>query len=317
MNNEGRTYPIVSICCMAFNHAPFIRKCLDGFLMQEPPTGVDKDEIWYEILIHDDCSTDGTDAIIREYTEKYPDKIFPLYETENQYRKGKVIDAYNYDRAKGRYIAVCEGDDYWTDPKKLQKQVDWMDAHPEYSVCFHRVKHYNAYTGEYQNDACERLLDGKDGVDITNDIFFKGWYTQPLSTIFRTSMYDFSLPHVYRHYRDMHETYHLLQKGKGWLMSFFGGVRIKHQGGVASMISEQQLFDNTYELATEIFNANKDQYTRGYYITTLQWIIDKNQYIPKTKKIGYAYKVYKIDYNLRKLAKNILHILTLKKRIKR
>ena len=131
--------PIVSICCLTYNHAPFIRKALDGFLMQEPPTGVSADEPWFEILIHDDASTDGTDAIIKEYAAKYPDIIFPLYEEINQYTHGGKgnMDLFNYNRVRGKYIAYCEGDDYWIDAHKLQKQVDFMECHLEYSICTH------------------------------------------------------------------------------------------------------------------------------------------------------------------------------------
>jgi glycosyltransferase involved in cell wall biosynthesis len=294
---------------MAFNHAPFIRKCLDGFLMQAPPTGVLEDELWYEILIHDDCSTDGTDDIIREYVEKYPDKIFPLYETENQYRKGKVIDAYNYDRARGRYIAVCEGDDYWTDPNKLQKQVDFMEAHPEYSVCFHRVKHYNIYTGTYTDDKCGSLLKDKEGVDITNELFFKGWYTQPLSELFRVSMFDKSLPYKYKYYRDMHEAYHLLKEGKGRLLPFYGGVRIIHKGGISSMISHEKQFENAYNVAIELYEVNKDQYTRDYLIRTLQWIVDSSQNISKMKKLSHILRIYIMGHNVHNFVKNIWHLI--------
>ena len=95
----------------------------------------------YEILIHDDASTDRTADIIREYESKYPDIIKPIYQTENQYSKGISMNAtFNWPRAQGKYIALCEGDDYWTDPLKLQKQVDFMEAHPECSMCIHAVQ---------------------------------------------------------------------------------------------------------------------------------------------------------------------------------
>ena len=109
--------PLVSITCLTYNHAPYLRQCLDGFVMQKTSFPI-------EILIYDDASEDGTQDIIREYERKYPDLIKPIYQTENQYSKGvKVEFVYNYPRAKGKYIAFCEGDDYWTDPNKLQKQI--------------------------------------------------------------------------------------------------------------------------------------------------------------------------------------------------
>jgi glycosyltransferase involved in cell wall biosynthesis len=113
--------PFVSICCLTYNHEPFIRQCLDGFIMQ-------KTDFPIEVLIHDDASTDGTADIIREYEKKYPEIIKPIFQTENKYSKGiKISQTYNYPRAQGKYIALCEGDDYWTDPYKLQKQVDILE----------------------------------------------------------------------------------------------------------------------------------------------------------------------------------------------
>lgn len=129
-----RNHPAVSICCITFNHGPYIKSALDGFLMQQ--TTFD-----YEILIHDDASTDGTAQVIREYAARYPHIIKPILRQENQYSKGiSNISIFNFPRAGGRYIAMCEGDDCWTDPDKLQKQVDYLDAHPDCSLCFHSSK---------------------------------------------------------------------------------------------------------------------------------------------------------------------------------
>ena len=122
---------IVSISCITYNHARYIRQCLDGFLKQ-------KTNFRFEILIHDDCSTDGTTEIIKEYEQKYPGIVRPLYEEKNQYSLGKPIgtQVWNLPRAKGKYIAMCEGDDYWIDPYKLQKQVDFLESHPDYGMCY-------------------------------------------------------------------------------------------------------------------------------------------------------------------------------------
>lgn len=123
---------MTSICCITYNHENYIADAIESFLMQ-------KTDFSYEILIHDDASTDRTPEIIKQYESKYPDLIKPIYQTENQYSKGLRTMGFNMDRAKGKYIAICEGDDYWTDPYKLQKQVDYMEKNPECSMCVHAV----------------------------------------------------------------------------------------------------------------------------------------------------------------------------------
>ena len=124
----------VSVICMTYNHVNFIRQTLDGFIMQ-------KTNFPFEVIIHDDASTDGTADIIREYAKKYPDIIKPVLQKENQWKLGKSIPHnYIYPKIKGEYVAVCDGDDYWTDPNKLQKQSDFLDKHPDYSICFHPVQ---------------------------------------------------------------------------------------------------------------------------------------------------------------------------------
>ena len=121
--------PLVSIVVLAFNHGKYIREALDGFVMQIT-------DFPFEVVIHDDASTDNTAEIIREYESRYPDIIKPIYQTENQYSKGIQLGTqFLYPKAQGKYIAECEGDDYWTDPYKLQKQVNYMEAHPECSLC--------------------------------------------------------------------------------------------------------------------------------------------------------------------------------------
>ena len=127
--------PLVSICCLAYNHAPYIAQALDGMLMQR---GVD-----FEILIHDDASTDGTDEIIRDYEHRHPDIIRALYEKENQHSlyaaKGftNTSAIFNFPRARGRYIAMCEGDDFWNDADKLAMQTAYMQEHDNCTLTLH------------------------------------------------------------------------------------------------------------------------------------------------------------------------------------
>lgn len=123
--------PLVSIICKTYNHAPYIRDALDGFVMQ-------KTNFPFEVVLHDDASLDGTQDIIREYERNYP-KIFKvIYQKENQYSKGvKVNKKYLLPKIRGKYMAVCEGDDYWFDPNKLQLQVDYMEKNPNCVCTFH------------------------------------------------------------------------------------------------------------------------------------------------------------------------------------
>lgn len=124
----------LSIICFAYNHAQYIKDALDGFVMQ-------KTNFPFEVIIHDDASTDGTTEIIKEYEHKYPNIIKPIYQAQNKWSSGKeLIKNFIAPYIKGQYVALCEGDDYWTDENKLQQQVDFLDTHPECSICFHPVK---------------------------------------------------------------------------------------------------------------------------------------------------------------------------------
>lgn len=147
---------MVSIYCLAYNHEPYIRDCLEGFVNQ-------KTNFKFEVLIHDDASTDKTADIIREYEAKYPDIIKPIYQTENQYSQGiKFGKKYIYPKMRGKYVAFCEGDDYWCDNNKLQKQFDFLESHPEYSFCVHNSYKLNCTDGT-KTEICKLKEDN----DIT------------------------------------------------------------------------------------------------------------------------------------------------------
>lgn len=130
---------LVSIVCLTYNHERYISDALDSFLAQ-------KTNFNFEIIIHDDASTDKTVEIVSLYAAKYPEIIRPIYQTENQYVKEGLFSIYNlaFQKCSGKYIAYCEGDDWYSDPCKLQKQVDFMDAHPDHGLVhtgFRRFKH--------------------------------------------------------------------------------------------------------------------------------------------------------------------------------
>ena len=173
MNNKLE----VSIICNTYNQEQYIRSALDGFVMQ-------KTAFLFEVLIHDDASTDKTAEIIREYTDQYPNMFKPIYETENQYSQGvDILADLQCSRAAGRYIALCEGDDYWIDPCKLQKQYDAMERHPEIDMCAHSAQLIRASTGKAvgklktENNDCvlgvEDVIRGGGGYIATASLFYR------------------------------------------------------------------------------------------------------------------------------------------------
>lgn len=124
----------VSVCCVTYNQEKYIRKCLEGIFSQ-------KTAFPFEVVVHDDKSSDGTLSILREFQERYGNRMRIITETENQYSQGKkIFGDVTFPYAGGRYIATCEGDDFWCDSEKLQRQYEAMQANPNASWCVHRVQ---------------------------------------------------------------------------------------------------------------------------------------------------------------------------------
>lgn len=127
---QGRGSALVTVCCTTYNHESYVREAIESFLIQET-------EFPFEIIIHDDASTDGTAAIILEYAERYPRLIRTIIQTENQYSKAGLINPrFVFPKATGKYLALCEGDDYWMDRRKLQKQVTFLENNPDYVITY-------------------------------------------------------------------------------------------------------------------------------------------------------------------------------------
>lgn len=122
--------PLVSVQCITYNHALYIEDAIKGFLLQETDFPI---EVW----IHDDASTDGTREIIEDYQKRYPRIIKTILQIENQYSKGNKPRHILSDKCTGKYIALCEGDDFWCLPEKLQTQANFLESNPDYSCCFH------------------------------------------------------------------------------------------------------------------------------------------------------------------------------------
>lgn len=156
--------PLVSICCLTYNHKEYLKETIEGFLSQN--TG-----FLVEIIIHDDASTDGTDAILKDYKSKYPDLIIPIFQKENKYSKGiKPFFEYVFPIVRGKYIALCEGDDYWIDPFKLQKQVDFLEANPEYGMICTDYHKYFQSKGKFKLN-CFKIKKYRHEVSFDDYVF--------------------------------------------------------------------------------------------------------------------------------------------------
>lgn len=153
--------PTVSAICHTFNHAPYIRQTLESLLVQETDFPV-------EIIVHDDASTDGTADIIREIATDNPERIVPIFQQENQFSQGRRPPHFTFPRAQGQFIALCEGDDYWSAGEKLQKQVDAMGRHPEIDLCIHPAMRLSMRKGTqskgFDHGPNERVIEATETV---------------------------------------------------------------------------------------------------------------------------------------------------------
>ena len=166
----------VSVICITYNHEAYIGQCLSSLVNQ-------KVTFDYEIIIHDDASTDNTRSIIEKFSKEYPDVIKTIYETENQHLKKSCIDIC-FEISEGEYIAICEGDDFWTDSLKLQMQVENLERNRDVDLCFHKgrlfsnsTQEYCGYIGDYGNSlqviSNNRLIPLGGGAMATSSIMIR------------------------------------------------------------------------------------------------------------------------------------------------
>ncbi|MFJ3487680.1 glycosyltransferase family 2 protein [Pseudomonas sp. NPDC090202] len=220
--------PLVSIVCPTYNQEAYIAQALESFLMQQ--TTFD-----FEILVNDDASTDATPRIIADYVRRYPTLIRPFYQETNQYSQGKRCVPYLFGIARGRYIAFCEGDDYWTDPRKLQIQVDFLESHPDYVITYHDAIPFDV-NGQY-----DIQLQGKLRGDATALELQKARPLSTLTTVFR-NVFD-TLPEelLAAPLNDLCWWSLLGAYGKGKFMAEIKPAAYRlHPGGIFSMRSSKR-----------------------------------------------------------------------------
>lgn len=280
--------PLVSICCISYNHEKYISSAIEGFLLQ-------KVNFPMEIIIHDDASTDRTAEIIKSYERKYPDLIKTIFQRENKYSKGiNPYTAFVYPIAKGKYIALCEGDDYWTDPYKLQKQIDYLESHPDCTLCTHATKHVNLWEG-----GSEQIAGGeRNTVFFTEDVLKRNPVAGHTSSMVFPRAIISQLPEWYEKVfvGDLPLKLICASLGYGYYIHEVMSVRLL---GVEGSFNERII--NNYEKKDEFYDRINeihryfDDFTEGKYRGLIEDIIKKFNKLKHTwsgkdyaEKFGYA-----------------------------
>lgn len=245
---------------ITYNHEPFIAQAIESILSQQT-------QYSFELIIGEDCGTDNTRKICDTYATKYPDKIKLLPSDKNYGPSRNYIRT--HEAATGKYIALCEGDDYWIDNKKLQVQVEFLETNPDYSLCFHDVFHLNG---------SKRTKSGKWSAPDTSDINYllshRGYITT-LSVVFKShsSVLELLKNSVQSSYLDFFLYVAVAQYG---LFKFFPnrmGVYRIHQGGIWSNLGLIKATEKTIQgyriLYTQISESQQEQ-LKIKYLTTLE-----------------------------------------------
>ncbi len=292
-------HPLVSISCVTYNHAKYIKQCLDSFLSQETTFP-------FEIVIHDDASTDGTTQIIEEYAKNYPDKIFPLIQKENQFSKGVrgIMAKFNLPRCRGKYIAWCEGDDYFTDNKKLQKQFDFLESNVDCQISFHN---------------CQKIDTAGNNLGLVYDYLpkdfklidsFYGDYTKTCTVMFRKSD-SIKNENIIG---DITFCMELLRNGgkAQYINSVMSCYRV-HEGGIWSQKKELERFKLAHYSEQTIKNNFYYNYSNHLDIRLRKFYIMYAFKLLKEREYFYSYysffQYFKYEKNKTELISNFKHLI--------
>jgi glycosyltransferase involved in cell wall biosynthesis len=239
---------------VTYNQAPYIARAIESVMMQ-------KTDFAFELVLSDDCSSDGTGEICRSYKDRYPDRIRLLLSEKRLGMAGNAVKT--LDACTGKYIAICDGDDFWTSPDKLQKQAAIMESHEEYTICAHLCCLY------YQDGDIVRpartpalLNDGADGFEFTNSQRIRGLSIMSPSCLFRRDklpgkevMLSYSL------FVDQHIFYYLNRAGKGYYMKDNMATYRVHSGGVWSGKNAAARLKMIVDWVGEIYAHEKNEDT--------------------------------------------------------
>lgn len=259
---KGNKNPLVRVCVVTYNHIEFIGQCLNGILMQ-------KTDFPFEIIIYDDCSTDGTSDIIREYAKKYSNIIADI-QTENYYSKDRLLwdkkKTYNLKNHDCKYVAFVNGDDYWIDPYKLQYQINFLQNNSDFTMCSGGYLVNNNFSGE--QTVALQMANLASSVNLEYDfrrercLATEQWNNCALNStrVYRTSAIPgYEIVKKYRNWIDVSIEYYALKKGRGYYFSRIFSVYNKHGAGMAGKLSSEQNIEFTYNFYEELYRITRDE----------------------------------------------------------
>lgn len=256
-NNIDHSKFLVSIVTITYNHQKYIINTIEGVLMQEYRGPI-------EFIIANDNSQDNTDKIIHQYLNKrtIPSNIEIKYRCHEENKGVSSNFIWALKQAKGKYIALCEGDDYWTDPLKLRKQVEFLEKNRDYSLCVGGFTEFNVYTKETK----DILIVPKKAIDNFGYSFTladtKTWITKTLTAVFRNEKNILKQLEQYQFTRDTHLFYHILKTGRGYYFNSIFGVYNIHEGGVNSMKKGAVNTLASYRIYKELYEYNNDSFSK-------------------------------------------------------
>lgn len=234
------TNPRIVIACTTYNHEKYIARALESFLMQQVREP-------FAVYIQDDASTDKTQAIIAEYQKKYPHSIHAIFQKKNLWQKGYSITKYAlFPSISAEYVALCEGDDYFTDPLKIQKQVDFLDSHKEYAICFHPVR--IIYDDEKKDEIFPDFPDIIEKNDFSLADLLQKNFIQTNSCMYRWRFNEIDTPQklIPDNILPCDYFWHLLhaKKGKIGKLDEVMSVYYRHKDGLWTMDTEGNWYIN-------------------------------------------------------------------------
>lgn len=291
---------IVSITCVAYNQEYCISETLDSFLMQET-------SFPFEVLINDDASTDKTAEIIQGYEDKFPNIVKPVYQSENQFSQGFNTIFPLFPKAKGRYVAICDGDDYWDDKKKLEIQVDAMEKHLDVDLSFHPAKILkegqiesvmSRHTDKDKIFAPEEVILGRGGFCPTESLMLRKKVISPMPDWTKKIILgDYVLQLMGAKnggalYIDRCMTIHRIGNEGSWTNSVYSSAKNSEirKKSLLSLIELLYLFNNYYDKKFEKVFDKAIHNEALYYITNIALDVSPRKEIYNLYKTGFSKK---------------------------